>query len=515
MELSLIYLTDTMTPPSALVNFLLRLAIVGLLFATNGWCCTSEGPIYYYASSRGLSYLDQFSDGTPSYKYDIRQEDLNSNACNKEFRLSIWQVVPRQLVMMASTTCIVKINVVSLSTFILSIRDIEANHNYSSFFVGQVEDVSKISVFVFPLRHCEAKLVGKSLILYLVMISLDIDIRIGNENDTTAVHSNYTGVVSYHFKFSFFLFPPPKIDKYHVVKMYSYDLTCPGNCSCTLRHKEWFTKCVTGTTSRFLVCNRNINGLWLSRKRISTIDDGAFWCFTDLVMLFLDHNNIQTLTDNSFTGLLRLRTLKLNNNGLTMLPENVLRPLVNLRNISLDNNDLQKLPQRLFDTTRFRLTVFVLDVSGNLLAGNPANIFDKMYNVRILKLDRNRLTSLNVDVDTSFTNGIFDSLVRLRELILSYNLLSELPSGLFNKTDKLLYLDLSYNRLAFLTNNPFSSLYILQYLKLKGNALSAVIGQVFDHLINLRELHLDYNAISLTQPNLFRLTSIASSEFER
>ena len=474
------FLTDTMTPPTTLVYLSLRLAIV--LLATNQVCgCTNSEPLFYRGSSRGLSYLDQFSDGTPSYIYDVRQEDIKSNVCNKEFQLSIWQIVPRQLVLMASTKCSVKINVVSLSTFILSIRDIEANHNISSFFVGQVVDHSNISFFIFPLRHCEAKLVGKALILYLFMIHLDIDIRIGNENDTTSMYSNYTGVALYHFKFSLFLFPPllSKTDKFHLVKMYSYHLKCRRKCICTLRHKEWITKCVTGTASRFLVCNRNINGLWLSGKRITTIDDGAFWCFTDLVMLFLDHNKIQTLSDNSFNGLSRLRTLKLNNNGLTTLSENVLRHLVSLRNISLDNNDLQKLQQSFFDTTRFRPKVLVLDVSANLLTGTfPPHIFDKMYNVRILKLDRNRLTSLYVDVNTN-TNGLFDSLVRLRELILSNNLLSELSSGLFNKTNKLLYLDLSHNRLVFLTNNPFTTLLKLQYLNLEGNALSAVIGQVF------------------------------------
>ena len=92
---------------------------------------------------------------------------------------------------------------------------------------------------------------------------------------------------------------------------------------------------------------------------------------------------------------------------------------------------------------------------------SPAGMFASVGNLRRLRLDNNRLTTLPAD--------IFDVLGHLTELWLRHNELTTLPEGIFNKLGSVLRLPLNDNRLTALPEGTFEGLSSLRVLHLHNN----------------------------------------------
>ncbi len=99
------------------------------------------------------------------------------------------------------------------------------------------------------------------------------------------------------------------------------------------------------------------------------------------------------------------------------------------------------------------------------------------------------------DVITSLREGDFDGLVNLRELVLSYNQLSELPPNVFSDLDNLEDLLLDNNLLEALPANIFSDVVNLKFLQLDNNQLEALPANVFSGLSDLEFLLLNNNRL--------------------
>ena len=92
---------------------------------------------------------------------------------------------------------------------------------------------------------------------------------------------------------------------------------------------------------------------------------------------------------------------------------------------------------------------------------SPAGLFASVGNLRRLRLDGNRLTTLPAD--------IFDVLGHLEELWLRHNELTMLPKDIFSKLGSVLRLPLNDNRLTALPEGTFEGLSSLRVLHLHDN----------------------------------------------
>ena len=107
------------------------------------------------------------------------------------------------------------------------------------------------------------------------------------------------------------------------------------------------------------------------------------------------------------------------------------------------------------------------------------------------------------DVITSLREGDFDGLVNLRELVLSYNQLSELPPNVFSDLDNLEVLLLDNNLLEALPANVFSGLSDLEFLWLNNNRLVNLPAKAFPNLSNLIFLWLHENRLTAIPDGVF------------
>uniref|UniRef100_UPI0034C6DF50 Variable Lymphocyte Receptor n=1 Tax=Petromyzon marinus TaxID=7757 RepID=UPI0034C6DF50 len=80
---------------------------------------------------------------------------------------------------------------------------------------------------------------------------------------------------------------------------------------------------------------------------------------------------------------------------------------------------------------------------------------------KILRLYSNQITKLEP--------GVFDHLVNLEKLYISWNQLSALPVGVFDKLTKLTHLSLGYNQLKSVPRGAFDNLKSLTHIWLLNN----------------------------------------------
>nr|AAT70312.1 variable lymphocyte receptor [Petromyzon marinus] len=115
------------------------------------------------------------------------------------------------------------------------------------------------------------------------------------------------------------------------------------------------------------------------------------------------------------------------------------------------------------------------------LASVPAEI---PTNRQILFLSSNQIKKLEP--------GVFDSLVKLKELYLDHNQLQAIPPALFYSLTELTRLELEDNQLKSLPPGIFDRLGKLMYLHLHENQLKSIPRGAFDNLKSLTHIYL-YN----------------------
>jgi len=115
-----------------------------------------------------------------------------------------------------------------------------------------------------------------------------------------------------------------------------------------------------------------------------------------------------------------------------------------------------------------------------------------------------RLTSLTI-TNTSLTRvpTFVCQLLNLRILILDRNKLTELPDNCFTKLTKLSTISMKYNSIVGLQDGVFDGLQSLVTLDLSLNQIAFIGLRVFSNasdLISLRQMNLDYNRLTSLEP---------------
>ena len=138
-----------------------------------------------------------------------------------------------------------------------------------------------------------------------------------------------------------------------------------------------------------------------------------------------------------------------------------------------------------------------LYLSYNLISSLTDGLFQNLTSLELLHLDRNLITKLNV--------GLFSATSRLKNLYLNDNMLTILPDGLFKNLTSLQLLGLQNNNLTELHSEIFSDLKNMTNLDISNNSLTSLPKKIFHGLINLRVLLV----------NLNRLKTLDRSQFHR
>uniref|UniRef100_T1GQR7 TIR domain-containing protein n=1 Tax=Megaselia scalaris TaxID=36166 RepID=T1GQR7_MEGSC len=229
---------------------------------------------------------------------------------------------------------------------------------------------------------------------------------------------------------------------------------------------------------------------------------------------------------DSFNSLKNLQYLDLSANNIRQLPEGIwCKSTQNLQVLNLTMNRL-----RTFDTIGFSVDdkvcsgseLQILDVSFNELRTVPENWgASRLLRLQQLNLQHNNITQISADAFTglsslrilnlsnnhleSLPNDIFANNKDLREVHLKNNELYDLPRGIFHHLEQLLILDLSGNQLTshHVDNNTFSGLMRLIVLNLASNALTRIGAKTFKELYFLQILNLRNNSIGHIEEGTF------------
>ncbi|MHA2029398.1 MAG: leucine-rich repeat domain-containing protein [Candidatus Kariarchaeaceae archaeon] len=98
---------------------------------------------------------------------------------------------------------------------------------------------------------------------------------------------------------------------------------------------------------------------------------------------------------------------------------------------------------------------------------------------------------------------IFDRIISVRQLYLSWNSIETLSMGIFDKLINLQHLDLRGAGLTIIEKGVLDNLTNLQRLELNDNSLTAIPNGTFDKLVSIQELNLSNNRIEKLDPKIF------------
>ncbi|KAM5131884.1 uncharacterized protein ACMZJ9_018696 [Mantella aurantiaca] len=125
------------------------------------------------------------------------------------------------------------------------------------------------------------------------------------------------------------------------------------------------------------------------------------------------------------------------------------------------------------------------------------------YRNCIQKFDKeDTFTCLN-RFEVTIHRVVFDLPLHTQNLVISYNIIKELPPHSFANLPYLQYLKLDQNNLVTLNPGAFSNLTSLVYLNLSYNHIINLSQGVFEGLHNLKYLYLQQNKISFLHPEVF------------
>lgn len=208
-----------------------------------------------------------------------------------------------------------------------------------------------------------------------------------------------------------------------------------------------------------------------------------------LEYIHLGFNGILRIPPKFFQNLRRLKTVMLMNNKLEHLEDNIFEDCRNITYVSLKHNRLKSLGNvfkhtsklnKLFlrfndfevlkeDEFKYFISLEYLDIGRNKITRLETNVFLMMKKIKELRLDWNRISSLNHSLNSLrsleilflnsnqleiITESDLLGLVQLKALHLDRNKLRNV-NGAFRTLSNLRYLDLRRNRLHTLAKNSF------------------------------------------------------------
>nr|XP_022919705.1 protein artichoke isoform X2 [Onthophagus taurus]XP_022919706.1 protein artichoke isoform X2 [Onthophagus taurus] len=224
----------------------------------------------------------------------------------------------------------------------------------------------------------------------------------------------------------------------------------------------------------------NLYFLDLSRNNIGNIVPGTFLGLKQLRKLDISVNSLRTIEDDSFEGLDNLEYLNLKDNNILLIPASALGRLPRLSILQLDYNRIAALSGEILRSIAEKVTTLI--ISRNVVRELPSSTFQYFEQLENLDLTRNLLTSLNSET----FNGLETTLVNL---VLSQNKITNLNENLsLNQLEKL---DLSENLITNISSDYFKELANLRRLDLSGNVnLRSFPITILHPLLNLEIIDL-------------------------
>ncbi|XP_041355423.1 slit homolog 3 protein-like [Gigantopelta aegis] len=225
---------------------------------------------------------------------------------------------------------------------------------------------------------------------------------------------------------------------------------------------------------------QSLTYLNLSSNGLTTGLDLAFEELSSLMELDLSYNRLKVITNNSVPGLKKLRHLKINNNKLQSIHRYSFMDMSNLESIDMSHNKLVSLEMVHFPG------ILMLDASWNSLEDIPSRL---PVTISRLQLMGNRISSLRrADVK---------SLVRLKELNISHNVITFLDDDSFLSSYNMTSVDLSFNDLKLdFGKDVFRGMQHIRNIYLTHNNIHSIDGILqFDSLTTLQNLDVSFNNI--------------------
>lgn len=250
---------------------------------------------------------------------------------------------------------------------------------------------------------------------------------------------------------------------------------------------------------------QNIKSFDISDNGIQELHRNFFCDFHKLNFLNLSSNQINNLTNFQFASspikncVFSMSYLILTNNQLNFLPFSFFSNFVNLKVLRLNKNSISFIENFVFSNLK---QLDMLDLSENKIQSIQPELFDNLQNLRTLNLEKNSMKILPPE--------LLANLKKLELLNLSSNFLSSnwINFMTFKNLFNLRLLDLSYNKLTSLENSIFSDLTSLEMLDLKNNLIENIAMDTFANLSSLTSLVLSHNFIKNVNFSLNSLTNL-------
>ncbi|CAD5209047.1 unnamed protein product [Bursaphelenchus xylophilus] len=204
-----------------------------------------------------------------------------------------------------------------------------------------------------------------------------------------------------------------------------------------------------------------------------------------------------------------LEELDLSGNNISRLENEALDQLQNLRILRLNRNRLTDLDQTLFARL---IKLETLDLSQNFIKAVPSQLLVRLQSLRHLNLSRNSLLDLDSMVfagldhvrslDLSFNKlqkispSLFLDLAQLETLDLGHNQFEKISYGVFSSQSQLLSLELPWNKLRNMEMGAFTGLRKLRSLDLSSNKLTAAPREQWPYVAALEELSISDNPMN-------------------
>ncbi|XP_014224866.1 protein artichoke [Trichogramma pretiosum] len=263
-----------------------------------------------------------------------------------------------------------------------------------------------------------------------------------------------------------------------------------------------------------------------SENLLEEIPTTEVWpSMNSLLHLDLSNNRLgDRLQHGSFQSLLTLRTLNLQSNGISKPPWEALSTLTSLQyvylqynnitqlnkaafgklpivfELNLAYNQIQNVSERAFEGL---LQLITLNLTSNDIQHIPNGAFRGLVSLTTLDLSHNQLEKLD-----NKTNGLLDDCLSLERVYLNHNKIAAVTPKTLPHDPWIPYkikeVDLSYNLLSILNFDLTLGTKKVVYMNLSHNQISEIRRYVLGNMTDLQTLDLSYNEISdLSEPDVF------------
>ncbi|KAJ8965008.1 hypothetical protein NQ314_004406 [Rhamnusium bicolor] len=253
-----------------------------------------------------------------------------------------------------------------------------------------------------------------------------------------------------------------------------------------LRYLNLSSNLIQNLDNSNLVSLLNLYHLDLSRNNLANIVPGTFLGLKQLRKLDIGVNSLRTIEDDAFEGLDNLEFLNLKDNNILLIPASALGRLPRLTSLQLDYNRVAALSGDILRSIADKVTKLV--ISKNIVRELPSASFQYFQQLEFLDLSRNLISTLNSEAFSGLENT-------LTSLDLSQNRIANLAGPPLTLM-KLQKLDLSDNHLTEMSRNAFTLLPDLQNLNLSRNVhLKNIPITLLHKLTDLQVIDLSYSGV--------------------